>query len=347
MFMREDIEKIAKALDVDTYSKKLKLNTHLDIMVAQAIACCTTLNEVSALTKVDKHLTPISSSQLSVVNRTRDYRIFVWIFSELLDQAVRKRHALKQICKELTLLGIDSTTIPLDLPFAEYGYHSLTKTIERGIKLHIGAVLGRWCGLAKTYGIPVPHGNYTRDMGKLTEKASSEVAQYAKSWNLIEASIGLAAINSMIPPRGKKGVNALDVIIEEGKNRKITMVGMFPRIEEIREVAKELWILEMDQRLIDTSRGILPSTASEFKIPESDLVVITGSTLVNKSMGRLLGLCREAYTIILGPSTPLSDVLFDYGADMLAGVEVTNPEELLRKISQSGGMVNTKMFRGR
>ena len=69
MFMREDIEEIAKALDVDTYSKKLKLNTHLDIMVAQAMECCTTLNEVSALTKVDKHLTPISSSQLSVVNR--------------------------------------------------------------------------------------------------------------------------------------------------------------------------------------------------------------------------------------------------------------------------------------
>jgi putative transposase len=44
----------------------------------------------------------------------------------------------------LTVLGIDSTTILLNLPFAEYGYHSLTKTIEKGIKLHIGAVLGRF-----------------------------------------------------------------------------------------------------------------------------------------------------------------------------------------------------------
>jgi hypothetical protein len=68
----------------------------------------------------------------------------VWIFSELLNQAVRERHALKQICKELTVLGIDSTTILLNLPFAEYGHHSLTKTIEKGIKVHIGAVLGRF-----------------------------------------------------------------------------------------------------------------------------------------------------------------------------------------------------------
>ena len=64
MFMREYIEEIAKALDVDTYSKKLKLNVYLDIMIAQAMEHCTTLDEISALTKVDKHLTSISSSQV-------------------------------------------------------------------------------------------------------------------------------------------------------------------------------------------------------------------------------------------------------------------------------------------
>ena len=78
------------------------------------------------------------------MNKTRDYRIFVLIFSELLNQTVWKRHALKQICKELIILGIDTTTILLDLPFTEYGYHSLTKTTKKGIKLHIGAVLGKF-----------------------------------------------------------------------------------------------------------------------------------------------------------------------------------------------------------
>jgi len=139
--MREDIEKMAKTPDIDTHSKKL--NNHLDIMVAQAIEHCTALNKISALTKVDKHLTSISSSQLCVVNKP-ETTAFEWIYSELLNQTVRRRHALKQICKELIILGIDATTIPLDLPFAEYGYHSLTNTIEKGIKLHIGAVLGKF-----------------------------------------------------------------------------------------------------------------------------------------------------------------------------------------------------------
>ncbi|NLL90177.1 MAG: DUF4213 domain-containing protein, partial [Dehalococcoidales bacterium] len=30
------------------------------------------------------------------------------------------------------------------------------------------AVNARYCGLAKTYGIPVKHGNYVTDMGNLT-----------------------------------------------------------------------------------------------------------------------------------------------------------------------------------
>jgi len=78
--MRKDIEKLAKALDVDVCSKKLKLNAPLDILIAQTTACCTALKEISALTKADKHLASISASQLCVVNKTRDYSIRMGIF---------------------------------------------------------------------------------------------------------------------------------------------------------------------------------------------------------------------------------------------------------------------------
>ena len=37
-------------------------------------------------------------------------------------------------------------------------------------------VWGKTCGLSKTYGVPVVHGNYTRDMGHLTEKTTLELA---------------------------------------------------------------------------------------------------------------------------------------------------------------------------
>ena len=208
-------------------------------------------------------------------------------------------------------------------------------------------VKGRYGGVCKTYGIPVTHGNYTQDLGKLSDKTTLELAEYARSWNLVESSIGVAALNSMVKVKGKTGVNALDLVMEMGENKRITMIGKFPRIEEIKSIAKELWVLEMNPNLLDPKNGVISESALEYVIPDSDIVIVTGSTLINKTMERILELCRlaDAYTIIMGPSTTMSDVLFDYGADMLAGVEIIKPEAVLNIISQSGGMINSKICR--
>jgi uncharacterized protein (DUF4213/DUF364 family) len=209
-------------------------------------------------------------------------------------------------------------------------------------------VWGRYCGLAKTYGIPVAHGNYTRDMGKLTEKTTLELAEYAKSWNLIEASIGVAAINAMIKAEKCVDINARELIFEKGLNKKVAISGAFPFTPELKKIARELWVFELDQSRIDPAQGIITETAAEHIIPQSELVIITGSTLINKSAERLLELARmaKAYTVILGPSTPMSRVWFDYGAHLVAGAEVIQPEAILKKLSQSGGMLDTRVCPG-
>jgi uncharacterized protein (DUF4213/DUF364 family) len=126
------------------------------------------------------------------------------------------------------------------------------------------------------------------------------------------------------------------------------MVGKFPKIAEIKSVAKKLWVLESDPTLLNPKEGIITESAAESVFPGSDIIVITGSALINKGLEHYLNLAKQedAYTIIMGPSTPLSDVLFDYGANMLAGVEILDPEAILKKISQSGGMLNTRVCQG-
>jgi hypothetical protein len=42
----------------------------------------------------------------------------------------------------------------------------------------------------------------------------------------------------------------------------------------------------------------------------------------------------------------MSEVLFDYGADMLGGALVLNPEAVMKKLSQSGGMLESKVCQG-
>ncbi|VUT23940.1 MAG: hypothetical protein MOIL_00249 [Candidatus Methanolliviera sp. GoM_oil] len=200
--------------------------------------------------------------------------------------------------------------------------------------VHVGyawiGVSSKNCGVAKNYG--TMHESRVKDLGELTGKTAIELAKYAKSWNMIEAGIGLAAINSLIEPRGKK-LNTLDFLLENADGKKIAMVGHFPKVSTLRDRADELWILEKNPR-----SGDLPDTACEYLIPNADIVVITSSAIINKSIERLLEL-SNGYTIVLGPSTPMSPVLFEYGVDMIAGIKVIDEERMMKKIVQGGGMV--------
>jgi uncharacterized protein (DUF4213/DUF364 family) len=49
---------------------------------------------------------------------------------------------------------------------------------------------------------------------------------------------------------------------------------------------------------------------------------------------RLLELSRNSFVVVLGPTTPLSPVLFDHGVDILAGVSVVEPDTTIRSITE-------------
>jgi len=68
------------------------------------------------------------------------------------------------------------------------------------VGVHWTAVMSRHCGLASTMCEQPPHhDNQVRDVGRLHQKKSAlELAQYVFSDRLLEASLGMAAINSLI-----------------------------------------------------------------------------------------------------------------------------------------------------
>ena len=91
-------------------------------------------------------------------------------------------------------------------------------------------VLSKYCGVSMSYNT----GNEDLDVkgfGYLEEKRVGELAEYLRSWNLLEASVGLAAINSVIEPKGNTEANGLDVALEIGKGKKIVMIGKFPGLQ--------------------------------------------------------------------------------------------------------------------
>ena len=81
--------------------------------------------------------------------------------------------------------------------------------------------------------------------------------------------------------------------------------------------------------------GDLPADEADNLIPSADIVAITGSTFVNHTIDHLLELSRDAQLVmVLGPSTPLTPLLFDYGVDIIAGTIVVEPEVALRYIRE-------------
>jgi len=201
------------------------------------------------------------------------------------------------------------------------------------VGVHWTAVCSRFCGLASTFTGDKPHGHApVRDVGHLYEKSARELAEYARSDNLLEASIGVAAINSLLDVDESRAVevNAVEVLIEHGRGRNVALVGHFPFIPKLRPAVGQLWVLE--QRPVE---GEYPTEAAADLIPQADVVAITGSALINHTLDALLALHRPGVpVIILGPSTPLSPVLFAHGATILSGSRVVDEAAALRTIGQ-------------
>jgi hypothetical protein len=193
------------------------------------------------------------------------------------------------------------------------------------------AVVSKHCGLASTLHEEHPYHRAVKDVGKLRQKSALELAEYARSDNVLEASIGMAALNSLIDIDESNCVeeNAFDILAQEGRDRNIAIVGHFPWIPELRKVAKKLWVIEQKPQ-----EGELPAEAAEEVLPQADVVGITGSSFINHTVERLLKLSKNSFIVLIGPSSPLSPVLFDYGVDVIAGVKVVEPEKTIRSISE-------------
>jgi len=161
-----------------------------------------------------------------------------------------------------------------------------------------------------------------------------ELAQAAKSWNLTEAGFGMAAINAYYntpqqlefldayEPFEKYCTDGVDLI---GKH--IGVVGHLNMPQTVYEQAASVRILERNPR-----PGDYPDSACDWLIPQCDVVIITASTLVNKTLPHLLDLAQNTYTILAGPSCPMCPELLNFGIDRIAGLVITNKEGMKEKI---------------
>ncbi len=147
----------------------------------------------------------------------------------------------------------------------------------------------------------------------------------------IDASWGLAAVNLLLNTRmSGPGTKVQELISTLGKGKNVAIVGHFPFVEKMGWEFKAFWVLELIPRQMDS-----PECMKEEILPKADLIAITATTLLNNSLADILNLTRKhAVRIMLGPSTPLTPVLFELGMDYLGGTLVLDPQKALAGISK-------------
>lgn len=164
--------------------------------------------------------------------------------------------------------------------------------------------------------------------GRIAGASLDTIAPLAKSWNLADAALGMAALNAWhnhparvrawLEARGEVAhdANAFEHYLPRLAGRRVAVIGHFRRLERLAEVC-ELTVLERRPQ-----PGDMPDPACEVVLPQSDFVFITATTLINKTLPRLLELSRGAHVVIVGPTTPLTPAWFDLGVSAIAGLVI-------------------------
>jgi uncharacterized protein (DUF4213/DUF364 family) len=181
-----------------------------------------------------------------------------------------------------------------------------------------------------------------RNAGQIAGMRLRDLASWIKSWNFYEAAMGLAAINSALNAQEVLMSNCGELLDEtktqdvftclhhELRGKRVAVIGHFHNLERLSGIC-ELSILERKP-----GPGDIPDPACEYILGEQDVVIMTATTLINKTMPRLLALSRNARIVVAGPSTPLHPLMFEHGVDLLGGLIVDDQPSVWRAVAEGG-----------
>jgi uncharacterized protein (DUF4213/DUF364 family) len=211
----------------------------------------------------------------------------------------------------------------------------------RTVKVRIGAF---WTCVRTTVGAGMassmtaaarPHdGHPVADSGGLDARRPLDLVSMLNGPSPMEAAVGLAAVNALlgVPDGPVTASKAVDLLLDRCRDRRVALIGRFPFAEALRPSCRELWVFERDGRGAETDHG---EKEMPGLIPAADIVAITATTLLNGSLDDVLRhVAPDAWTMMLGPSTPMSPVLFELGFDVLCGTVIDDAGAVISAVSQ-------------
>lgn len=187
----------------------------------------------------------------------------------------------------------------------------------------------------------------------LKGKTADKMLELALSENPLEAAVGIAVANALshmlhdLEPQNFQ-LSCSDILDLINPGDRVAMVGYFgPLIPKILKITDRFTVLE--KREIESPKTrTLPSEKAREVLPASDVIILSASTLANRTFDELLSLRGAAREVILlGPSAPLyPEPFFKRGITAVMGTRIIVPETMLTVVSEAGGTKKLHQYCG-
>jgi uncharacterized protein (DUF4213/DUF364 family) len=113
-----------------------------------------------------------------------------------------------------------------------------------------------------------------------------------------------------------------------------------PFLRELRRRHQPFLVLEQDPATLkaDELPFFRPAEQADRVVPEADVLLITGTTLINDTLEQLLTLAKAtARVTMVGPTVSLlPDAFLRRGVDILGTVRITAPDAFLDTLAEGG-----------
>lgn len=186
--------------------------------------------------------------------------------------------------------------------------------------------------------------------GKMRGRPAAGLLDEVQQQDGIRRAVGIAAMNALaarcwdLRPNSAVsldvGVDAFDAAnIRPGQL--VVVVGAFvPFLRELKRRGQPYLVLEQDAATLkaDELPFFRPAEQAPVVVPQADVLLITGTTLINDTLGAILAAARpDACKVVVGPTVGLvPDAFLARGCDILGSIQVTRPDEFLDALAEGG-----------
>jgi uncharacterized protein len=186
--------------------------------------------------------------------------------------------------------------------------------------------------------------------GKLAGRAARELLKETQAASGIRRAIGIAAMNALADMCWERrplsevelcvGVDAYDAADIRPDDHVVVIGAFVPFLKALKRARQRYTVLEMNPATLkpDEMPHFRPADEAGSVLPSADIVLITGTTLLNGTLDDLLAACRPgARVVMVGPSVGLlPDPFLRRGVDVLGSIRVTAPDEFLAVLAEGG-----------